>query len=156
MKHFVDVVLDQNGKPVASAAFGVYTDTLYTVLATVYSDAGITPITNPLTTDTNGRVNFYVADGRYYIKITKATYTTQQIPDLEISDVVAQPTILSITSSAPGNFTVAHGLAYKPYAASIMMTSPGSIWWQSPTMFDATNVYLVASGAGQTAQIWLT
>jgi hypothetical protein len=40
--------------------------------------------------------------------------------------------------------------------AQIRMTSPGAIWWQSPTDTDGTNLYLVASDAGVTAkvQVW--
>jgi hypothetical protein len=34
-----------------------------------------------------------------------------------------------------------------------MMTSGGAIWFQTPTMWDATNLYLVASAAGATAKV---
>jgi hypothetical protein len=35
----------------------------------------------------------------------------------------------------------------------IYLTSGGALWFQSPTMFDATNLFLVASAAGLTAQV---
>ena len=57
---------------------------------------------------------------------------------------------------AAGNFTIPHGLAHAPTAVVIRMTSGGLIWLQSPTHFDATNIYLVASDGGVTgeAEIW--
>jgi hypothetical protein len=61
--------------------------------------------------------------------------------------------ILGLVAVAPasgGNFTVAHGLSATPSAAAVMMTSDGGIWFQLPTLFDATNLYLTASDAGIT------
>lgn len=57
---------------------------------------------------------------------------------------------VALAPSAPGNFTVAHGLGVIPTAAIIQMTSTGAIWFQSATMYDATNLYLVASDTGLT------
>jgi hypothetical protein len=62
---------------------------------------------------------------------------------------------LSINPANPGNFTVAHGLGHTPIVVDIAMTSAGAIWLQSPTPFDATNLYLVASDAGLTARVFL-
>jgi hypothetical protein len=58
--------------------------------------------------------------------------------------------------SGPGTFTVPHLLGRIPVGAQIRMTSPGAIWWQSPTDVDHLNLYLVASEAGVTAkvQVW--
>lgn len=58
---------------------------------------------------------------------------------------------VSLSPSAPGNFTVPHGLGAKPAFVIIQMTSGGEIWLQTPTSFDATNLYLIASDAGITA-----
>ena len=62
---------------------------------------------------------------------------------------------VSLAPGAPGNFTVAHLLGRAPIGAVIQMTSTGSIWFQ-PAMFDATNLYLVASAGGITGkvQVW--
>ena len=54
------------------------------------------------------------------------------------------------STSAPGNFTLAHGLGTTPSAVVVSMTAGGAIWLQSPTGFDGTNLYLVASDAGLT------
>src|SRR5438128_800847 len=87
MLHFYDTVADQNGKPLAQAIVGVYTDATYTTLATIYTDDGVTPGPNPLTADSLGRFDFYTADNRYSFQISKTGYTTQRLSDHEIADV---------------------------------------------------------------------
>ena len=70
-----------------------------------------------------------------------------------VTPVIAVPaTTLLVTSSAPGNFSVPHGLGVVPSLIEILLTAGGVIWAQTPT-FDATNVYLVASDTGLTATI---
>jgi len=44
--------------------------------------------------------------------------------------------------SSVGNFTVPHGLGYKPSGAAIRMTSIGVVAFQAATEWDATNFYL--------------
>lgn len=82
-----------------------------------------------------------VANGTQVTNVTQATSLFGQI---------------SVTPGAPGNFTVPHLLGRTPVGAHIRMTSPGAIWWQSPTDYDSTNLYLVASDSGVTAkvQVW--
>ena len=60
---------------------------------------------------------------------------------------------IAVTAPAAGNFSFAHNLGRAPRGALIYLTSGGAIWFQSPTMFDATSLFLVASAAGLTAQI---
>ena len=60
---------------------------------------------------------------------------------------------ISVTAPAAGNFSFAHNLGRAPLGALIYLTSGGALWFQSPTMFDATNLFLVASAAGLTAQV---
>lgn len=62
---------------------------------------------------------------------------------------------LSISGLAAGNNTVPHLLGRTPNEANILMTSAFLIWFQSPTMWDGTNLYLVASDAGAAAQVYL-
>lgn len=66
----------------------------------------------------------------------------------------APSTTLALAPGAPGNFTVAHGLGKIPVAGIVQMTSGGSIYWQA-VPWDATNVYLVATDAGVTANLLL-
>jgi hypothetical protein len=60
---------------------------------------------------------------------------------------------VSVAPSAPGNNTVPHLLGRVPLSAIIQMTSGGAIWFQTPTRYDGTNLYLVASDAGVTGRV---
>lgn len=42
--------------------------------ASLFSDNGVTAMTNPFNTDANGAYSFYAADGRYTVNIVKAGY----------------------------------------------------------------------------------
>jgi hypothetical protein len=52
-----------------------------------------------------------------------------------------------------GNFTAKHGAGCIPSDVAITMTSGGNMWLQSPTSWDETNIYLVASGEGISARV---
>lgn len=86
-------------------------------------------------------IGVVVTNGSQVTNVTQATSLFGQIP---------------VAPSAPGNFTVPHLLGRTPIGAHVRMTSPGAIWWQSPTDVDGVNLYLVASDVGVTAkvQIW--
>ncbi len=59
---------------------------------------------------------------------------------------------LNVTSPSTVPFSVAHGLGHVPSIIEVLPTSPGAVWAQTPA-FDATNVYLQASAAAQTATV---
>ncbi len=82
--------------------------------------------------------------------VTSATAVTAVKQSTTIMGQVA------LAPSGAGNFTVPHLLGRKPVAAVLQMTSSGSIWFQPATLWDATNLYLTASGSGITAfvQVW--
>jgi hypothetical protein len=63
---------------------------------------------------------------------------------------------IDAASAAAGSFALAHRLGRVPAGALVQMTSSGTIWFQSSAMYDATNLYLVASEVGVTAkvQVW--
>jgi len=63
---------------------------------------------------------------------------------------------LAVTAPTEGPFSVNHKLGRTPLGALLCPTSGGALWFQSPTMFDSTSLYLVASDAGVTGkvQIW--
>ncbi len=63
---------------------------------------------------------------------------------------------VSVEPGAAGDFTVAHNLGRTPVGAVIQMTSAGAIWFQASTLYDGTNLYLVASDASVTGkvQVW--
>ena len=60
---------------------------------------------------------------------------------------------VSVASSAAGNCTFPHLLGRVPICAIIQMTSNAIIWFQTPTSYDGTNLYLVASDAGVTGKV---
>ncbi len=71
-----------------------------------------------------------------------------------VTNATIEGGLVSAAPSAPGNFTLAHNLGKSPrQQPRIHMTSGGAIWFQTPTMFDNTNLYLVASDGGVTAKI---
>jgi hypothetical protein len=63
---------------------------------------------------------------------------------------------VSLAPADAGNFSVAHCLGRNPTLAVIRMTSGGAIWFQSPTRFDGTDLFLTASAGGITGycEVW--
>jgi hypothetical protein len=108
---------------------------------------------------------FYNSAGGFYYNLTGLASTAG---DAFLGSLTANATsVTSITSAtrlygqvaaapgAGGNFSVAHRLGRAPAGAMIQMTSSGAIWFQSASMYDATNLYLEASDAGVTAKVLL-
>ena len=81
------------------------------------------------------------------------TSATAVISVIQATRLYGQVPLAPATS---GNFTVAHLLGRTPVGATVQMTSSGAIWFQPALLFDATNLYMVASASGVTAQaqIW--
>lgn len=86
MKHYNGVVIDNAGNAMAGALVSIYA-TGTSTLATLYSDEGVTTKTNPVTADSYGRFNFYVADGDYDITASGSSITTYTLTDVSIVDV---------------------------------------------------------------------
>lgn len=93
MQRYQDSVLTQNtnGITVVGAGLTVHVYNAGTVVpATIYSDNGITVINQllaPITTDINGKFEFYAANGRYDVTITGATITSITVPDILLEDL---------------------------------------------------------------------
>lgn len=67
--------------------------------ATIYSDNGVAPADNPLTTDANGYFEFYAADGLYDISVNGAdAYTSVLIVDA-LTGLAGRPTASDLASS---------------------------------------------------------
>jgi len=82
--------------------------------------------------------------------------TISPLEDVVIfANSIPAPTEVSLAPSAPGNFTVAHGLGRTPVVGFVQMTSGGEIWFQT-SRYDVTNLYLTASAGGITgkAELW--
>lgn len=81
-----------------------------------------------------------------------ATISAYKPPSSGAFNLTGPATTLGVTSIAPGNFSVAHGLTVAPSRVEILMISGGSIWAQGPA-FDGANVHLTVSDTGVVAKI---
>jgi hypothetical protein len=101
----------------------------------------------------SGRPPFGIAGRKYYATDTQIEWYDTGAAWVNITPPAGLPAaILAATPSGPGTFSIPHGLSAAPSAISVLMTSSGAIWAQSPA-FDGTNVYLEASDAGVTATV---
>ena len=106
MKKFSGLVQDIAGNGLSGVSVTIYlTGTL--TKATIYSDAGITAISNPVTTDAYGRYNFYIADGKYKLAFSGATITSYELDPIIIVD---EYTLSTTLSSHTSNITTAHSI----------------------------------------------
>lgn len=85
MQKYQSVVQYNTGVAVAGASVTVKNYPSGTA-ATIYSDDGITPTANPLTTDSTGRFSFYAADGHYSLEITGVSLTPYTVSDILLED----------------------------------------------------------------------
>lgn len=86
MKHFTENIINQAGVPVSGASVTVFFTGTQNQ-PTIYSDDGVTPKGNPVMTDTLGRFDFYVADGRYDLAVTGPTLLPFTLSNIEIADL---------------------------------------------------------------------
>ena len=59
------------------------------ILATLYSDDGITSLANPFIASPIGQISFYAADGQYDLNVFKSGYVPVTIPNITLVDVTA-------------------------------------------------------------------
>jgi hypothetical protein len=95
MQNYFDVVQDQHGNAIPGASVFVYDES--GLPATLFSDNGVTPTANPLTTNTDGEYDFFAANGRYSLDIQIAGYAPQNKTGIILFDP-AEP-------SAPDDIT---------------------------------------------------
>lgn len=87
MQKYHDIVLDNKGNAVLSATITV-TDNPGGGVSTIYSDNGVTSLTNPFTASgVDGAYSFYAAGGRYDINIAKTGFTTESLTDILLEDI---------------------------------------------------------------------
>ncbi len=108
---------------------------------------------------------FYNSTGGFYYNLTGAASTPGDaligvlVANASAVTSVTQATKiwghLTVAPGVAGNITVPHLLGRTPVGALIQMTSSGAIWFQSSTMYDGTNLYLVASDPTVTAKVVL-
>lgn len=95
-------------QPVRGASVYVY---LYgtTTLASLFSDNGVTPTTNPVATDSDGYFSFYAADGRYTVSVVKTGYAGRTLTDVLLEDPVDGSAGVFSTITATGNISSTGG-----------------------------------------------
>lgn len=84
--------------------------------ATIYSDNGITPIANPMTTDGNGNFSFYAANGHYKLTISGSNILTTTVADILLND--PRSSNLEVPSGAINGSNVSFTLANIPNPSS--------------------------------------
>jgi hypothetical protein len=99
MQRYINNVAGPTGAPVANASVQV---NLYPsgASAAIYSDNGVTHVSNPLTTDQNGAFSFYAADGHYQLVISGANIVSATLNDIILLDIVPADLPTSLPASA--------------------------------------------------------
>lgn len=103
MQKFADDVSilddDSNIVPLSSASVTVY-HAGTTTAASIFSDDGVTPTSNPLTTSEDGSFEFYAANGKYDILIEKSPYKPHHENGILLDDssVIMSGSISSVIS----------------------------------------------------------
>ena len=109
MQKYTDVVFSSTGTS-AVAPLPLATVTVAYAAGgtpTLYSDNGVTVLSNPFTSDANGRISFYAADGRYTLTVSKTGYATVTISDILLEDPSNPNPISATTITATGTSTLA-------------------------------------------------
>jgi hypothetical protein len=88
MRQYFDVVFYTTSIPAAGALVFV-TDSTTGAMASLYSDDGVTPTTNPVTCDETGFYAFYTADGIYDLQYMVGPVTLRTIDNVQIYDISA-------------------------------------------------------------------
>jgi hypothetical protein len=109
MQKYFNVLQDKNGRVQAGLFVQVLTYPAG-ASASLFSDNGVTPQANPITTSINGEFSFYAADGRYSLRVYGGNIQAQTYTDIVLledpedgSDVVfdnAEVETLTVNTSA--------------------------------------------------------
>jgi hypothetical protein len=101
MKKHTDYVIDREGNAVAGAEVYVRKQSDNT-LATLYSDNGVTPLGNPVSTDNDGEFSFYAGDNTYKLQVYIEGVQQQEVTNFQhFDDEDAEIAALrSVTSAA--------------------------------------------------------
>jgi hypothetical protein len=81
MEKYHGAAVSSTGPAIPGATVTVY-DFGTTDLSAIYSDNGVTPAANPLTTGADGEYSFYAADGRYTLVTAKTGFVTDTRTDV--------------------------------------------------------------------------
>jgi hypothetical protein len=110
MQKFSDTVSTVNGSAIevlSSANVTVRVAGTQT-LATIYSSNGGSPQQNPFLSSSTGLIEFYAADGRYDIVVSKAGYATVTVSDVLLEDPAdaVDDDVVGVTGVVAANSTI--------------------------------------------------
>lgn len=135
MKKFYDSILA--GTPLsglAAASVTVYNANTLTK-PTLYSDNGITPLANPVTTGADGSFSFFVADGLYDLTIAKTGYTTETLEDIyhgnenfSLGICEGRLTLTAGTPVTTADVSAATSVYFEPYIGNRIALYDGTTW----------------------------
>lgn len=117
MQKFFDYVTNLQGRAVSNAQ--VLVKTAAGATATIYSDNGVTPTANPVTTDDNGYFEFYAANGRYSLTISGAKIDTYTISDITLNDGGEPESISPEQYGAVGDGVADDTVAFQKWVAAL-------------------------------------
>jgi len=139
--HFQRTIVDESGNVLPGASVEVRADISGAPLVSLFSDRdGAVPISNPLTTDANGRADFYAVGGAKKITVTLGSYTetlryyplgTMAELDGSFPDVEAMPYRLSLSSGVPvteSDVTSATAVYGTLFGGDYALLYDGSLW----------------------------
>ena len=144
MQKYTDVIFSTtSANSVVPLAAALVTVNTYPggVPATIYSDNGVTPLTNPFASDSSGRVSFYAADGRYSITVVKTGYGTVTVSDILLEDP-ANPSAVKISGGSVDSTPV--GASVPSTGAFTTLTANGAA--------SIPNLAFIQSGTGAVAR----
>lgn len=124
MFHVYDTVQNTTGDALFNVAVTVRVANVVPgtgALATIYSDNGVTPTTNPVLTGSDGTYSLYVADGRYDFTFTGANLTTKIVPDLAIGGGSSSSTLAVVSNSS--NFTAVVSTFHRVTTSTSVITA---------------------------------
>lgn len=100
MQKYKSNLQDASGRAIRNAPIRVIS--LGGEIATLYSDNGTTPISNPVVTNEQGEFSFYAPNGRYSLQIQAEGYTSESDADvIYLYDVADEPSLDGVAEDAP-------------------------------------------------------
>jgi hypothetical protein len=119
MERYSDQVRTRDGRGIRNATVTVRDSS--GALATLYSDNGVTPLANPLTTGADGEYSFCAANGRYMVTTSAGGYTgdASEIGPLFDPADSGLLTVEAYGAGHGGDDTAAFGLAARSVPAAV-------------------------------------
>ena len=144
MERYFDVVTDRRGNSIRGATVTIKDEAGN--VATIYSDDGVTPQANPMTTNADGEYTFFAANGKYTVQIVAEGYGSEVKSDQILFDPADMP-FSALADSASDLTANANRYPRVDATGSAMEFVPGG---RMPIREIATAAYsLTAGDAGQ-------